>query len=324
MRQKRESLKVRGSGRSGTHAGASVTLAGMDAEIVTDVYADPRLRESLFGLWDTVWGFLRAKEAIAGRLGYPWAEVTTPFAVVERGRVIAHAGLLEVPVVVAGEAVTLGGVHAVCVLRDRRGEGLGRRVLTAALGEADRRGYPAVVLASEKEALYARFGFRARALRTYVARGADGRGGARALDLRNGEDAAAWVTAMRSRGALSRRFAVLDRGLLNAFDAVNRDGSHAPLWIDEALGVVYYARQEEGRVVIDDVFAAEPFDGEALLAGLALAGEEVVFGCDPESLGLVTRTREVVYAPKDDRLQMRGRIAGDDEGAIAWPVHSFM
>ena len=267
---------------------------------------------------------MRAKEAIAGRLGYPWREVTTPFALVEDGRVIAHAGLLEIPLVVAGEAVTIGGLHAVCVQGDRRGQGVGRRVMTAALAAADERGYPAVVLASEKESLYARFGFRVRGLQVFAAHGARGGGGARALELGRDEDAAIWVDAMRSRGALSDRFAVLDRGLLNAFDAVNSDGTHAPLWFDERLGAVYYARQDGGRVIVDDVFAAGPFDGEALLAGMALGGDEVVFGCDPGLLGLRTQARAVEYAPADDRLQMRGRIAGDDEGPIAWPVYSFM
>lgn len=301
-----------------------VDSAAVSAEIVTRVYEDPQLTESLFALWDGVWGFLRAKEALAAGFGYPWREVTTPFAVVEDGRVIAHAGLLEIPVVVAGKAVTIGGVHAVAVLKERRGEGLGRRVLAASLAAADERGYPAVVLASEKEALYAKFGFRVRGLQVHVAHGVPGGGGARALDLSRGEDAAVWVRAMQTRGALSDRFAVLDRGLLNAFDAVNRDGTHAPLWIDEALGVVYYARQDGGRVVIDDVFAPGPFDGSALLAGLALAGDEVVFGCDPSGLGLRTSVEVVSYSPMDDRFQMRGWIDGDDEGAIAWPVYSFM
>lgn len=297
---------------------------GMATELVTTVYEDAGLRESLFALWDTVWGFLRAKEAIAGRLGFPWREVTTPFALVEDGRVIAHAGLLEIPLVVAGEAVTIGGMHAVCVAAGRRGEGIGRQVMEACLAAADERGYPAVVLGSEKEALYAKFGFRVRGLENYVTHGVDGRGGARALELARAEDAAIWVAAMRSRGALSDRFAVIDRGLLNAFDAVNRDGTHAPLWLDERLGVVYYARVEDGRVIVDDVFAAGPFDGEALLAGMAVAGEEVVFGCDPAGLGLRAQARAIAYAPKDDRIQMRGRIAGDDEGPIAWPAYSFM
>lgn len=296
----------------------------MTIELVTHAYEDPGLSASLFALWDTVWRFLRAKEAIAGRLGFPWREVTTPFALVEDGRVIAHAGLLEIPLVVAGQAVTIGGMHAVCVAAERRGEGLGRRVMTACLAAADGRGYPAVVLGSEKVGLYAKFGFRVRALQTFVAHGVDGGGGARALDLKRADDAGIWTSAMRSRGALADRFAVLDRGLLNAFDAVNVDGSHAPVWLDERLGVVYYARAEDGRVIVDDVFAPGPFDGEALLAGMALAGEEVVFGCDPGGLGIAAEARAAAYAEKDDRIQIRGRIPGDDEGPIAWPAYSFM
>lgn len=294
---------------------------GVSVEIVTDVYGVPELNASLFALWDTVWGFLRAKEAHAGRLGFPWREVTTAYAAVEDGRVIAHAGLMPVPLVVDGEAVTIGAIHAVCVAAARRGEGLGRRVLEAALAACDER-YPAAVLASEKEALYAKFGFSPRGLHVFVAHGSRGGGAARRLDASRAEDAALWAGAMRTRAALSHRFAVLDRGGINAFDAYDVDGSHAPLWHDERLGVVYYARVDGRSVVIDDVFAPAPFDGEALIAGLALAGEEVVFGCDPGLLGLATRTRDIVYAAKDDRLLIRGSVVGEDV-RVAWPAYSF-
>lgn len=294
----------------------------MSVEIVSEVYEDASLSASLFGLWDTVWGFLRAKEALAGRLGFPWRAVTTPFAAVEDGRVIAHAGLMPIPMVIDGAAVTIGAVHAVCVAATRRGEGLGRRVLAAALAACDER-YPACVLASEKEALYAKFGFSPRGLQVFVAHGSAGGGAARPLDCSRADDAAVWVAAMRTRAALSDRFAVLDRGAINTFDALRVDGSHAPLWHDERLGVVYYARRAGARVVIDDVFARGPFDGEALLAGLALAGVEVVFGCDPELLGLATRAEPIAYAEADDRIQIRGGLIGED-ARVAWPAYSFM
>jgi GNAT superfamily N-acetyltransferase len=293
----------------------------MSTAVVSHVYEDPALHESLFALFDTVWGFLRAKEALAGRLGFAWSRVSTPFAVVEAGRVVAHAGLLPVELVVAGRPVTTGAIHAVCVAADRRGRGLGRRVLTAALAAADER-YPAVVLASEKEALYARFGFRARGLHVFAAHGVAGGGGARPLDVSRADDAALWLAAMRTRTALSDRFSVIDRGAINTFDAINRDGTHAPLWIDERLGAVYYARVEGGRVIVDDVFAAGPCDGEALLAGMALAGEAVVFGCDPQRLGLATECVPVAYAAADDRLQIRGALV-DDDVPVAWPTYSF-
>lgn len=296
-------------------------LAAMTIAVTSQVYEDAGLHASLFALFDTVWGFLRPKEALAGRLGFPWRQISTPFAVVEDGRVIAHAGLLPVPLVVDGKEVSAGAIHAVCVAADRRGEGLGRRVLEAALAAADER-YPAVVLASEKEALYAKFGFAARELHVFVAHGTRGDGGARQLDVSRPEDAALWVAAMRGRAALSDRFSVIDRGAINTFDALNRDGTSAPLWIDDRLGVVYYARVEGGRVVIDDVFAPGPIDGEALLAGLALAGDEVVFGCDPGECGLALRCTPVAYAETDDRLQIRGALV-DASVPVSWPAYSF-
>lgn len=291
-------------------------------DIVTNAYEDPRLNASLFALWDTVWGFLRAKEALAGRLGFPWREISTPFAAVVDGRVVAHVGLMGVPAAVGGTEITIGAIHAVCVAAELRGRGIGRTMIAAGLAEADRRGYPAVVLASEKVALYAKFGFRPRRIHWFVTRGSAGGGQARALDAARPGDAERWVTAMRTRAALSDRFAVLDRGAINAFDALNTDGSHAPLFVDEAVGAVYYARQEGARVVIDDVFAARPFDGERLLAGLPFACEEVAFGCDPGLLGLAARVEEIPYGPKDDQLQVRGTLV-DEAVPVGWPAYSF-
>lgn len=292
----------------------------MAPQLRTDVHEIPALRESLLTLFDGVWGFLRAKEAIAARLGYPWRAISTPFALVDGDRVVAHAGLLPLPLVVDGAPLTVGAVHAVCVAADRRGRGLGRRVLEAALADCDAR-YPGAVLFSEKLALYARFGFSPRDLHRHVARGATGRGHARRLDLERPDDAALWAAAMRGRGALSDSFAVLDDGRVNAFDAVLTGGGHAPLWHDERLGAVYYAETDGRRVVVDDIFAAGPFDGAALLDGLALAGDEVVFGCDLDRLGLATRIEAQPYAPRDDRLQVRGGVLA--AASVAWPRYSF-
>jgi GNAT superfamily N-acetyltransferase len=290
-------------------------------EIVTDVYEHPALRESLFALFDRTWRFLRPKEALAGRLGFPWRQVSTPFAAVERGQVLAHAGLLPLELRVAGQEVTIGAVHAVCVAPERRGQGLGREVLAAALAAADAR-YATVVLSSEKEALYAKFGFAPRSLHLFVTPGLDGEGRARPLDVGRAEDARLWLEAMRTRVALSRRFAVLDRGAVNTFDAMNIDGSHAPLWHDERLGVVYYARLDGGRVVIDDLFAPAPVDGACLLAGLPWTCREVVFGFDPEALGLPVRVEPRRCAPGDDRLLIRGPLV-DERVPLAWPAYSF-
>jgi hypothetical protein len=194
-------------------------------------------------------------------------------------------------------------------------------VLEAALAEADRR-FTTVVLASEKESLYARFGFRPRALQVHVAAGTDAHARARPLDVRRAEDARVWVEAMRTRVALSDRFAVLDRGAVNTFDALNVDGTSAPLWHDEELDAVYYARREGNRVIVDDLFVARPIEGERLLSGLPWSCAEVAFGFDPQKLGLAARAEPRPYEPADDRLLVRGGEIPSD-APVAWPAYSF-
>lgn len=290
-------------------------------DLVTNAYDDPALNASLFTLFDQIWPFVRPKEALAAKLGFGWRTVTTPFAAVEAGRVVAHAGVLPLPVRVSGKDLTVGAVHAVCVAPERRGRGLGRRVLSAALEHADAR-YPAVVLASEKEALYAKFGFSPRLLHQFVVAGGRAEGRARALDVRMSPDARLWVEAMQTRVAMSNRFAVLDRGAVNTFDALNVDGSHAPLWHDPEIGAVYYARLDGTRVVIDDLFAADPVEGTRLLAGLPWKTDSVAFAFDPERLGLEARVEPRPYAAADDRLMIRGPLV--DAGVpLGWPTYSF-
>ncbi len=58
----------------------------------------------------------------------------------ERGRVIAHVGVVERTVGVGGQSPRVAGVQSVFVLPAHRGRGLCRDVMQAAMTEAARRG----------------------------------------------------------------------------------------------------------------------------------------------------------------------------------------
>ncbi|WP_330335578.1 GNAT family N-acetyltransferase (plasmid) [Streptomyces sp. NBC_00536] len=116
-------------------------------------YAEAELREILgdggdpFGVAD---------------VGLSWLAKEVHFGVRLDGRLVAHAGLLRLPVVVGGVRGEVVGVGGVAVAADVRGQGLARRVVAAALEHAGTLG-PRHGLLFCREALvplYERLGWR--------------------------------------------------------------------------------------------------------------------------------------------------------------------
>ncbi len=115
--------------------------------------------EEILELMDRVWPWFRDTHDRAARRGLRWAECSTPFVHREEGKVVAHAGVLELPLVIEGRPVRAAGVHAVATDPAHRGRGHMKRVVEAALAFVDERYELAVLTAGEAE-LYTRFGFR--------------------------------------------------------------------------------------------------------------------------------------------------------------------
>ena len=60
---------------------------------------------------------------LAAAAGVRWAEVTTPFALFEDGRCLAHVGVITHPMRIGGKDLDIAGIHAVCTTASRRREG---------------------------------------------------------------------------------------------------------------------------------------------------------------------------------------------------------
>ena len=121
--------------------------------------ATPALDPALAALLGRVWPSLPAAAVRAGALGFAWAAVSIPFVRREGGRVVGHVGLIELPLVVAGQPVRVGSIHAVCTDPGHRRGGLGGALMQEALAACAGR-YETVVLTTGIPEFYARFGFR--------------------------------------------------------------------------------------------------------------------------------------------------------------------
>src|SRR5689334_7567988 len=100
---------------------------------------DATFWRALHRLQDRIWPKMSARIESARKFGVHWETETTPFAWVEQGRVLAHAGVIAHPIRLLGVDRVVAGIHAVCVDPEVRGHGLGRRCIEAALAWIDER-----------------------------------------------------------------------------------------------------------------------------------------------------------------------------------------
>jgi predicted N-acetyltransferase YhbS len=134
-----------------------------------DYARDPALLGQIFELLELAFpgDGLTRRERAARAMGCRWEAISTPFVRFEDRRAVAHVGLLEIRLVVAGREQVVGGIHAVATHPERRRRGLYRSVMEEALAFADAR-YETLVLTTLEPYLYEPFGFRVVAESRFV------------------------------------------------------------------------------------------------------------------------------------------------------------
>jgi predicted N-acetyltransferase YhbS len=114
---------------------------------------------SLFHCLDACFGGIKKTAQEVRRLGYLWEAVSKPFVVLEQGNVVAHAGVIEIPVVMEGNRKMFAAIHAVCTHPDHRKKGFGKQVIREALEHCKER-YENVLLFTSIPTFYEPFGFQ--------------------------------------------------------------------------------------------------------------------------------------------------------------------
>jgi GNAT superfamily N-acetyltransferase len=150
---------------------------------------EPGARAETLELLGRMWTKLPGAVVRARGWGVDWCEVSTPFVQHEAGRIVAHVGVLEIPVVLDGQQRTVAGIHAVCTHPDHRRRGHMRAAMERALAWVDAR-YQTALLWANDPGIYGRFGFVAREESMFVGPVRGGPVRARALSLEQPGDVA--------------------------------------------------------------------------------------------------------------------------------------
>lgn len=235
--------------------------------------------EEIFALLDLAFGAdLSGQERAARRLGLRWEVVSRPFGRFADGRLVAHVGVLALPLVIDGRPVEVGGIHAVACHPEQRGRGHARALLEEAIAWAEAR-YPLLALGTAVPGLYERVGFRRVPEHRFV--GAPprvaARPGLRRLDYADPGDVALLHALLARREPVSRRLGVAGGADVFLFDEARRPVHHAPE-LDALLSF-----ELEGRTLrLYDVVAARipPLAEIVASIGAPLERVEVYFAPD--------------------------------------------
>jgi predicted N-acetyltransferase YhbS len=210
---------------------------------------NPGLIHRLMDLLDVVFPGIRRGAVEAARMGASWESASTPFGAVEGDRIVSHVGVIELPLVVRGQAVAVGSIHGVATDPDSRRRGHYRRVMDEVLAYCDER-YETQILTTKHPEYFAPFGFRAVTEHLVRAPGRAGSGsdGVRLLDTDDAADIELLHRLLSTGEPVSRTLGVVrERGVF-CFNEGRR-----PLRCAPDLDVLLCLERDGGSLMLFDV-----------------------------------------------------------------------
>lgn len=274
---------------------------------------DPKLSDRVFDLLETWFVGIAEPRRVALRLGGRWDDCSTPFVHEDAGRIVSHVGLLEMPYVVHGKRVQLGGVHGVCTLESERRKGHFRRLMEELLAYCEPR-FETLVLSTEHPEYYEPFGFRVVPEHRFVADVASsgGRKGFRPFDIDRADDLRRLDDLLERRTAVSNRVGIVQEQQVFKFSQ-GTTGLH----YSEALDCFAVLDFQGRRLVLSDLVAREIPSLPQLLAEVESPVDEVEFHFSPDRFDVAARPE--LYRWDTDFYMVRGPFAAEGEKFMVPP-----
>jgi predicted N-acetyltransferase YhbS len=246
---------------------------------------DIGLSQQVFTLLETTFPGIRQRAQVIRELGAAWESVSTPFLYMQAEQAIAHVGVLELPLWIQGEPVTVGDLHAVCTHPQHRRRGYFRQCLTAALNYCDSR-YESIILTTGQPALYEPFGFRVVQEHAFVApcRSQQNIQGLRVLDLQLEDDRTILHRLLSQRAAVSDLLGVIrEKAVFLFYEATN------PLYYAEDLDLIAVMEIEDRQLKLYDIVWQHPCSLAAILDRISQPIDETVFYFSPDRVQIETQ-----------------------------------
>ena len=245
-------------------------------EYRADSFATPERRAAVYQLLGTAWPRLPDCMAPLEKAGDPWHEVSTPFVLWEGDHPVAHAGVLEMDLVVEGESVPVCGIHAVVTHPDHRMRGHMRNVMERAMEFAAAQ-RPTTILFGDPP-LYDRYGFRLAPRHVFRAPAPDV---AKTAPLRPLGDDLPWLRALlHDRTPVSSLLGVERSAHMFVCDSVLGFGGFDRVFRTDDYAIVY--KLLDDTLLLLDVIARELPPLHDILARIPEPFTRIRFGFTPD------------------------------------------
>ena len=271
---------------------------------------EPTLSDQVFNLLETAFpgiGISRAAET--GRmLGAAWEDASTPFIRFHNDIAVTHVGVLEIPMQIMGQTVTVGGIHGVCTHPEFRRRGYYREVMTEVLDYCASR-YDTLILTTAQPEFYQPFGFRVVKEHIFSTKNdsTGGINGFRLVNTSDPDDLKLLHRLIETREPVSNIVGVLHE---KAVFFVN-EGTK-PLHYAEDLDLIVSMEIENTQLKLFDVVGTRIRNLTAILDRIPQRIEEVItyFSCD--RLGGDFQALPHVFEG-DSLLMVRGLFAAENK-----------
>lgn len=273
--------------------------------------ADPTLSQQLFQLLETVFpGITQTAEYISA-LGTPWEDASTPFIRFQGDSAVTHVGVLELPLVIMGQKVTVGGIHAVCTHPEFRRRGYYRQVMEEVLQYCATR-YETLILTTAQPELYAPFGFRVVEEHAFVAKcsSAVRTSGFRLLNLQDPEDKQLLHRLLREREPVSQVVGIVNETAVFCFNESTR-----PLYYAEDLDIIVCIEIAGTQLKLFDVVGTKICPLSSVIERISQPIDEVVIYFTPDCLDAETQAFPDIFEG-DSLLMIRGSFPAEGQPFI--------
>jgi len=254
--------------------------AGADASGLTfrqDYLADPAAWDALVALLNDTFGI---DIAPLQDLGGP-DPTGMPFGwFAEDGTLAANLTAFALPLLINGRRINAAAFQSGAVRPPWRGRGLYRDVTRKALAWCEEQGFEAIVLYTDKPALYEPYGFRSLPMHCYTGAApapAFSAHSARDLDLSRHADLASLRAALKGRMPVSETLAVMENAAMFLINT-QFDPSVTLSVLDDRQAVIAWKMEGDRFILLDVVAPKIPTLAEIIGAlGLRPASVEVLF-----------------------------------------------
>ncbi len=221
---------------------------------------------------------------------------------------ITHVGVLEIPMQIMGQRLTVGGVHGVATRAEYRRRGYYREVMEEVLWYCDRI-YETLVLTTPQPEFYLPFGFRVVQEHIFKVKckSTGSTDSFRILDFTDTKDYTLLHRLLETRAPVSNIVGVVNEKLVFCVNEGSR-----PLYYTEDLDLIACMEIEDNRLHIFDLVTTQICPLKDILSKITQPIEEVVIYFSPELLD-VKDVQSFPHTFDETVLMVRGKFAAEGE-----------